>query len=195
MWFRVCLLACLGLATAPKYGAWARDSAVREYLDQSTAVTIVVVSKPFVFARERSDLAVNARDYLSLTPLQVNRSGDRHLYWFGFRWSTIGSRNREPPVKDGVEYVLLADGRPIALRPVGRSLREVGIGELPLRSPSRHATPVLFAADAEILNYAAAATEVSVHLIYEDQNEAFELWRDARHTVREFLDELATGTR
>jgi hypothetical protein len=106
---RVLALAAIMIARA----AAADDDAVREYVDEITAVSITVPVESLLFARERTDLAANARDYITLTPLEINRTGQRACYWFGYVWSTI---DRPIAVLEGDELVLLADGRPIALR-------------------------------------------------------------------------------
>ena len=86
----VALLVPLGAARA---GA-ADSEAVREYVDEVTAVSITVSLDSLVFARERSDLAANARDYITLAPLEINRTGRRALFWSGDRWSTTDSQTR-----------------------------------------------------------------------------------------------------
>ena len=45
-----------------------------------------------VFARERPELAVHARDYITLVPLDVNRMGKHSLYFYVYVWSTIDKR-------------------------------------------------------------------------------------------------------
>jgi len=44
-------------------------------LDDSSGSTLFVVQQPLLFARSRSDLAANARDYVTLVALQEDRSG------------------------------------------------------------------------------------------------------------------------
>src|SRR5262245_36817411 len=133
---------------------------VREYVDEITAVHITVAADPLVFARERSDLAANARDYVTLAPLQINRTGKRSYFWSGYLWTTIDRRDGDPLLKRGDQLVLVADGRPIPLVSDGKPLKEHGVGQPPVRVPIRTALPVLFASDLEVMDYVAHATEV-----------------------------------
>ncbi len=183
---RVLALAAIMIARA----AAADDDAVREYVDEITAVSITVPVESLLFARERTDLAANARDYITLTPLEINRTGQRACYWFGYVWSTIDRRNRQPLLLEGDELVLLADGRPIALKMERRQLRDLGVGEPPTRPPVRGAVPVLFAATPEEIAYVARAREVHVELIRGGENEPFPMWKDARDSVQAFVDRV-----
>jgi hypothetical protein len=180
------LLAILAVALS----ATAADDKVREYVDEITAVSIAVPFDSLVFARERTDLAANARDYLTLAPLEINRTGHRSYFWSGYLWSTIDRRDRQPILAPGDELVLLADGRPIALKSDGKSLREHGVGQPPTHMPVRTAIPVLFPASPEALAYVARAEELRVELIHEGSSEPFTLWKDARDGLRAFIDRL-----
>ncbi len=182
------LLAPIHTAGLP--GALAADAAVREYLDEKTAATVTVTERSFVFSRERTDLAVNARDYLSLAPIMVNRAGQRAYFWSGYLWSTIDRRDGAPVFDPEATLVLLADGRPIRLAGDGRAVREHGIGRAPTPVPARSATPVLFATDPETLAFVSQASEVSVLLVSDGASESLTLWRDARHALAAFVRHL-----
>lgn len=169
------------------------ESSVREYVDDITAASITVPQHPLVFARERTDLAVNARDYITLAPLEINRSGTRRYFWSGYLWSTIDRREGEPVVAAGDQLVLLADGRPILLAGDGRALRDQGVGEPPIRVPVRSAKAVLFAADPETIAYAAHAAELRIDLIHVGITESFVLWKDSRSELREFAERVGAS--
>jgi hypothetical protein len=195
MWrtrFAMAALFLVPLAGSGPVGA--RDAAAREYLDPQTAASITVANEAFVFARERLDLAVNARDYVTLVPIEINRAGTRNYYWFGYLWSTIDRRDGQRPFVEGDELVLLADGRPIRLRGTARSLREEGISEPPLPRPGRAAVPVLMIADPEAMNFVGRSTDLSLLWIHENQGDAFPLWRDARAEMRDLLAFLHLDT-
>ncbi len=114
-------------------------SGEREYLDEFTAATITVGSSVLVFARERPELAVHARDYLTLVPVDVNRSGTHVQYFYGYVWSTLDKRGLAEEATVVRRFDLVADGRRIALTPVAGELRDIGLGEPPLPSPARRA--------------------------------------------------------
>lgn len=166
---------------------------VREYLDSTTAVTVTVVTEPLVFARERSDLAVNARDYLSLTPLEVNQSGKRACYWSGYVWSTIDRRDGEPLLAPGDELVLIADDRPIPLRADSRSMSDIGIVDAPTRPPRRGAVPLLFSVGRDTVDYVASAGALHVEWVHDGVSESYQLWHDSRAMLRGLSDRIDCG--
>jgi hypothetical protein len=180
----------LALLTSAANPACADDKPVYEYLDEQTAATVTTALEPLVFARERPDLAVNARDYVSLVPIEVNRSGVRRYYWFGYLWSTIDRRNGEVPLAKEDQLVLLADDRPIALQPAADSMQDLGIARAPLKRPGRAAVAVLLQADAESVIFAAHATGLSLVLIHDGRNQDYASWRDAREAVGGFANYL-----
>lgn len=170
--------------------ARAADDLVREYVDEVTAVSITVPVDAFVFARERTDLAVNARDYVTLTALEVNRTGRRSYFWSGYVWSTIDRRDRRPVLAPTDELVLLADGRPITLRADQKSLRDHGVGQPPTRAPVRTAVAVLFATTPEEIAYVARADELRIRVAQDEDGEPFLLWKDARAGLNELVQRL-----
>lgn len=183
--------ALLGGALLFTTGAAMAADAVREYVDQTSAISVTVTSSALIFARERSDLAANARDYITLAPLETNRSGERSYFWMGYLWSTIDRRKGEPMIAATDELVLLADGRPIRLVALETPLSDRGVVEPPLDPPKRNALPALFAVDLESIAYAAQATDLHIELIHAGVSESFTLWKDARPAVREFAERVA----
>lgn len=179
--------AVLLLATATLH---AGAPPVREYLDEKTAATITVVRSPLLFAGERGELAVNARDYLTLGAIEVNRMGERRLYWFAWWWSTIDP-NKRASGSDAGEFVLLADGRPVPLKAVPGEPRDLGVGMAPLRRPARFAQARVYATSREALDYVAHARELSVTPAGSEPGTAFMLWRDTRSALRDFLRTVA----
>jgi len=156
-------------ATAPASGG-------REYLDEKTAATVTVGAAELVFARERPELAVHARDYLTLVPVDVNRSGAHAQYFVGYAWSTIDQRSRAGPPSAPPRVELIADGRRIPLAFHQGPLTELGIGEAPVPAPSRSATLLVAPASHEQQQFVADATDVRVVLLREGGSERFELW-------------------
>ncbi|MEP7248094.1 MAG: hypothetical protein ABI885_31030, partial [Gammaproteobacteria bacterium] len=178
---------------AVAFSAAKADEPVREYLDATTAASITVPRDSLVFARERSDLAANARDYLTLTPLEINRSGKREYFWSGYLWSTLDRRGRAPILPAGAGLLLLADGRPIPLQNDHRPLRDHGVVEPPTPAPLRTAVPVLFAATPEVFAYVARADELRVEVVEDGPGEFFALWKDARPALRAFSERISAA--
>jgi hypothetical protein len=183
-------LAALVLATlAPA----ADEPGVREYVDETTAASITVTLNGLVFARERTDLAVNARDYITLAPIEVNRTGKRRYFWTGYVWSTIDRRGREPLLATGDRFILMADGRPIELQAEGNSLRDTGISEPPIPRPVRVASPMLFRADPDVIAYVGHAADLHVELVRAGASDSFFLWQDRREQLRAFSEHIAAN--
>ena len=164
---------------------------MREYIDEITAANITVSSKILIFARERTDLAANARDYITLAPVEINRTGTRKYFWSGYLWSTIDRRNRQPLLQEGDELVLLADGRPIPLHGNGKTLKDLGAGEPITPSPARAATPVLFPVSPEEIAYVARATEVHIELLHAGSSESFTLWKGKPAMLAAFAEHVS----
>ena len=108
----------------------------RQYLDEVSAATVTVAPGSLVFARERPELAVHARDYITLVPLDVNRAGKHSLYFYVYVWSTIDKRGL--PANEAVagQIELVADGKQIPLTASKSTPRELGLAEPPVRAPS-----------------------------------------------------------
>jgi len=161
--------------------------AVRHYLDDKTAASITLAREAIVFARERTDLAVNARDYLSLTAIEVNRTGERSYYWSGYIWSTIDRRDGAPVLEPAAQLMLVADGRPIHLIDEQDKSRMLGVGTPPTPVPVRSARPVLYRVEPEILRYVADSTDLSVLVVTAGISESLTPWRDGRRELLAFL--------
>jgi hypothetical protein len=170
------LLVALALAWLP-VPADAAAPAPRQYLDQRSGATVTVAAQPLVFARERPELAVNARDYVSLSAIDVNRGGRHARYWWVYLWSTI-DRGGQAPAPAITEWLLVADGRPLPLAAVKDEPAALGIVAPPVARPSRRARALLFSADADLLRFIAASRTLGLQAA--DGSEVFELWRDAR---------------
>jgi hypothetical protein len=148
-----------------------------EYLDEITAATITVGSPTLVFARERPELAVYARDYLTLVPVDVNRSGTHSQYFYGYVWSTLDKRGLSEAAATARRFDLVADGRRIALTPVAGELCDLGLGEPPLPSPARSAQVLVAPTNREVQAFVAGASELRAVATHDGGAERFELWR------------------
>ena len=151
-------------------------SGAREYLDEVTAATVTVGSQTLVFARERPELAVHARDYLTLVPVDVNRSGTHSQYFYCYVWSTLDKRGLAQEATAAWRFDLVADGRRIVLTPVAGELRDLGLGEPPLPSPARSAQVLVAPTSREVQSFVAGASELRAVGTHDGGAERFELW-------------------
>ena len=168
-----CLVAAAALAgcatPAPPGGG-------REYLDDSTAATVTVGTPVLVFARERPELAVHARDYLTLVPVDVNRSGAHARYFVGYAWSTIDKRPLGDEPSTPPRFELVADGRRIPLVHHPGPLLELGLGAAPVPPPARSATLLVAPASQEQQEFVVAASDLRAVLLRDGVGERYDLW-------------------
>lgn len=166
-----------GCASAPPV-------AVREYLDEQTAASVTVAGDGIVFARPRTEYAVNARDYVTVVPVDVNRGGSHALYLYCYVWSTIERPNAsEAPA----QFALVADGRMIELAPAAATPRAIGLGQAPVEPPALNARVLVAATTREALGFLVKAQELSVAATREDRTDRYALWADGRAALVEFL--------
>ena len=182
----VALLACAGCVAS-------RATTLRQYQDAKTAATITVGAQMLVFARERPERAVHARDYLSLVPLDINRAGTHRLLVLIYDWLTV-----EPAPGAGSEpaerYSLVADGREIDLEPDGSSPRDAGLSSEPVEPPAHHAKAAYVPMTREELAYLVAAGELRAVRTVSGERISYELWRDDRATIETFLAQVPAST-
>src|ERR1700724_4215768 len=123
MYIRVALLSALtalaSCANQPPRGPPSKANST-EIFDEQTGSTLLVVSKPLVFARDRSDVSAHARDYATLVAVEDDRSGQYTQYLLLYRWSTVDPRMSPPPGADEGDLRIVADGRTIELKPLER---------------------------------------------------------------------------
>ena len=113
---RLCLLLLLAIASCAAPSA----PQPREFIDETTANSLLVVGAPLVFARERSDVAAHARDYVTLVGVEIDASGSYQQFLLAYRWSTVDTRMVPPPPGSAGLLTLIADGRLIELKPLDK---------------------------------------------------------------------------
>jgi hypothetical protein len=175
------------LAITAALGACAAAPQARqptEFLDEKTAATVSVAAKPLVFARERTELAAHARDYVTLAGASVNRSGTIEYFIFAYFWSTIDRRDaREVPLPDD-ELVIAADDRRIQPQLAGHSTQDAGVGTA-VRSPPGHRwTLNVYRSDIATLRYIAEARSLTVMTGPARDPITYFLWDDERRSLR-----------
>jgi hypothetical protein len=105
---------------------------VREYMDGTTGSTITAANQAMILYSEEPLLAANTRDYISIGPVEVNKSGQRsYLLWTGI-WTTI---DRPGLSEETVSWLIdpiyfLVDGEPMEFALMPRA----GIVDSPYRS-------------------------------------------------------------
>jgi len=182
-WLAVLLASCAAAALAG-------DKEPQEYLDEDTAATITVVGEPLVFAYARRDLAVNARDYVTLAAAAVNRAGKISYVLIGYNWSTVDPRLRPDPLPAAEPLVLQADDRRIPLTLRGHSAHEAGIGVPVHAPPGTNALPNVYGSDLATLRFLAEARHLALEAESSGTPLGYELWEDRRAALRRFVQHM-----
>lgn len=166
-----------------------------ERLDERTGVTLVLPSEPLVFARERRDVAVNARDYLTLAALERNKAGRRDVVLLCYRWSTIDRRVNPMDDWQAQTLVIVIDGRDLRLEPLGDRLPEDLRPRPELhRPPVGNVTATAYRASRSTLEIIAAGHDLQAFFADARGSPAFRLWRDGREALRRFLAAVSAGS-
>jgi hypothetical protein len=151
--------------------AAAADFAPSEYLDERTGATVTVTREALVFAIERSILAANARDYVTLTAVEVDRSGQLQVYLIGYFWSTIDRRAGHALADLAQRPIeLSADGRVIRLVRAAVFPKDLLDGKRLLAPQSSHVESAAFVVSREILRYLAASKHLSLAFALDSQD-------------------------
>jgi hypothetical protein len=159
----------------------------QEIFDESDASTLLVVAKPIVFARERSDVAAHARDYATLVAVEIDISGDYGDYLLLYRWSTVDRRMLPPPDPAGGAMRIVADGRVFNFTPVDRL--PVNFAQRRELHMPKHddVIPRGYKVDAETLRFLATSQELTLRMPQEPLDLPFRLFEDGRRALLEFL--------
>ncbi len=184
-------LAVLLLGPAVQRTACAAEREPLEYLDPDTAATVTVVAQPLVFANPRTELAANARDYVTLAAAAVNRGGKLSYVGIAYFWSTVDPRMRTDPLPAPQPLILQADDRRIELRLRGQSAHDAGIG-VAVHAPTGAAgPPSVYALDLATLRFIAEARELTVLAESNGTVLRYPLWDDRRAALRAFVRRMS----
>ena len=179
-----CVLAACAILTACSF----TPARPPEYLDPDTAASVTTVTAPIVFARAHQDVAANARQYVTVAAVSVDRSGHFDYVLLVYLWSTVDPRlgaDRHP----GQNLVLLADDRAIRLVREGQTLHQVGIST-PLHAPEHmRGQPRIYRTDLETLKFLGRAKRMRLLLEGDEDPRPFELWTDGRKALAQFASD------
>jgi hypothetical protein len=175
------LCACSGTPSLPG----------REIFEERTGNTLTVVSKPIVFARDRSDVAAYARDYATLVAIEVDQSGTFKDYLLLYRWSTVDSRMLSRPQSNEGAMRLLSEGRELNLEPL-ESLPVNVVSDRELHVPHHGAALMrAYAIDLATLRFIAASRALTLQMPQESLNAPFTIWEDGRPALNRFVRQIS----
>jgi hypothetical protein len=165
----------------------APGNAPKEVLDENSGTTLIVVRRPIVLARSRTDVAANVRDYATLVVAQEDRSGKYSTWLIVHRWSTVDPRIDGARTLGSGNLLLIADGRTLALGPVEQPPAFANRGDL-LYAPRTTLSSWAYKVDLPMLRYVAAAHDLSVRFADDSYPVAYSVWQDGRHDLQGLLD-------
>jgi hypothetical protein len=170
--------------------ASAQSARTREFLDESTGLTLIVVQRPIIFARARTDVAANARDYATLVAMQEDRSGKYSTWLIVHRWSTVDPRFAGDASVGSGQLRIIADDRELTLRP---TLPEPAVlqrrAEL-FGPPGRAVSSAAYAVDGGSLRSIAAAQTLSLRYSDDALPIAYGVWEDGRSALQAWLSDM-----
>jgi hypothetical protein len=137
-----------------------------------------VAGESIVFAYDRPELGVNARDYVTLTAVDVNPSGQHALYLVGYAWSTLDKRAVS---ESASHYEIIADDRTLPLQPMPGGFRPIGVNESPIPVPSRGALALTAPTTRDQLQFLLDTPDARVVRPRDGVMERFDLWRSPGH--------------
>jgi hypothetical protein len=192
-----CRAAALLLSVGAAACAGSTGPLLNEYLDEHTGAHLAVVGRPLTFALERSTLAANARDYVSLAAAEVDRSGHAQTYLIGYFWSTIDRRKSAAGFAPAdLTVALFADGRWLRLAPESKIPDDLAASPHLLAPPAAAAVEAVYRVTAEQLRYLGESRSLILHIAAaaEDDPDAepYALWTDGRRELKAFNRSIAT---
>jgi len=184
------LLALTALASCtalPLHRPSKSTSNSTEIFDEESGSTLLVVSKPLVLARDRSDVAAHCRDYATLVAVEDDQSGKYVQYLLLYRWSTVDRRMSPPPGPDEGQLKIFADGRTIDLKPLER--QPTSLAQRRALHVPEHGDIVYraYRVDSAMLHYIADSRELTVRMPQEALDTPFTVWEDGRGALAQFL--------
>ena len=180
----------LALALLPLIGACASPARAqtKELLDESSGSTLLIVQRPIVFARARTDVAANARDYATVVALHEDRSGKYSTWLIVHRWSTVDPRFAGATPGSG-QLRIIADDRELTFNAAAPEplflQRRDGLFE-----PSTGgAQSSAYAVDSATLHYLASAHTLSLRYGDDPLRIPYAVWEDGRTALQAWLSE------
>jgi hypothetical protein len=177
------LLASLPACTTPGTPApWTS-------LDKRTGATVTVAGEPLVFARERTELAAHARDYVTLVTALLDTSGHFQYVLVCYQWSTVDARLDDQRPDDRATLIISADDRRFVLTPAERSSHDIGLDLTLEPPPGPHRRSRLYLTDLPTLRFlvAARAVRLQVSTGTGELTVPYQIWRDGRGALGALL--------
>ena len=117
---------------------------------------------PVIFFRDASYRAANARDFVYMGPIEINRMGQfNYFLWMGI-WSTLDDFYADSS-RDGFESItLFADGEPITLEAAGWTLDAIGVSDPVYVAPVSSTADVYYRVTVDQIRLLAASRDIEI---------------------------------
>jgi hypothetical protein len=162
---------------------------ISEYLDPQTAMTVRVVAEPFVYGRDVPELAVNARDFLSVGAVELDNMGRHRIFLALVSWSTIDRARIGAPMPALPERLEMESRE---WRVASHTPRELGAGEPLLEPPVSRMGESWFEMKAADIRAFADHPPDSIDVVVDGVRHRYTLWRRADAALTEFASTLPT---
>lgn len=174
----------LGCATA--------SGPVSEKMDPLTAVTSTYSNSPLIVYRDTPSRAAFSKHYVSLGPIEINKSGSyTYFLWLGI-WSTLQT-NDPAELQNGFEsIVLVVDGEPLLFDIAGWTPASIGTSESVYPKPFASSLDAYYRVTADQIRLIAESTDVQLRTTGSSPLE-FSLWgeqKSARRDLDAFIDRV-----
>ena len=181
LWSVAALLAACASSSGVN-GQPAGAGAPREYLDDTSGVTVTSMTKPLLFAHDRPEKRAQLRDYVTVAAASVNRQGHRDYLLIAYLWSTLDA-SHEPTRAVPDTVVLLADNHPIRLEAGHGTPADFGIVR-PVGAPAgRTVKTLLLVTDLDTLDSVGKAQTLQVQAQTSEGPVDYVLWDDQRKAM------------
>ncbi len=177
------LAALAGCASTPALGT-------HQYLDEHSGDTLVVVTQPLQFSRDRTDVAAHAKDFATLVAAEASNGGKYSDYLLLYRWSTVDPRMWAPPGPEEGKLRLLAEGRVLEFTPLESVPFDLS-RRTELQLPRKAQVVVrAYVVDAQTLRFLAGSRDPVLRLPQEQLDIPFSLSGDGRPALTQFVQGL-----
>jgi hypothetical protein len=173
----VAVTACSSLPQGP-----------RDISNEGTGATVTVVSAPITFSLAHSEQA--SHGFLTLVAIQRDDAGKYSDLILVYRWSVLYGSASSAPAEGGGKLLIEIDGRSIELQPLPQLPAGLpGPKDLYVPDTSEAALSA-YVTDLETLRLIATSHELTVRLPQDSVSGPFEIWRDGRPALVEFVKHL-----
>lgn len=182
------LATCMVLQT----GCATTRGPVSETMDPLTAVTATFSNSPLIVYRDTPSRAAFSKQYVSIGPIEINKSGDyQYFLWLGI-WTTLQT-NDAGELQDGFDsVVLIANGEPLLLDIVGWTPASINTSVPVYPKPFASSLDAYYRVTADQIRLITQADDLLLRTTGSSPIE-FALWGDqqtARQDLDAFLDRI-----